>query len=676
MVKLFITMLDIRKLGKVLFMKRKKQVFRASLTFIALSFLLIGSLLNNKEDYFYRLKGETTYSCALPAGYVEINTIASTALTLTSHGGGNDYHNKVNTDTFRGTVTRKAGNTAYIQRRNQSNGELDSLYLWGVGTYSDLVPGAVIDISGGMIVNYYGNPEIKGFTYTVPFATNPYGYGPLVYNSVSDFNINAFTNIYDNSALNYSRLVKVKNVTLNALITEGDATSDSWTIRSVTLKDKDSVNTMNAMINTQNAAETNQIKALLNSQYETGYFDITGVLFREQNIDHLRIVALSDLSYEGTIIEPTYTELLIDQTTLPSVGGYATGNYGVRTIGEAKYEYYRVANTADYTFKMIDEFAVGDSTISAAFYNTTKIDSIAKIEINFKNDINASEGLRVKYGQTFAALSETLLPAKDTNNTYTIKTTNAYYFKLETVSNDAYINYIKLYCVAPTYDHTLSLSPFATSKSRINPITYSGSLVSGYSSVNVPLEIVEHATTYSVVTTKTYTYYNAQDVLDGIYTVAESALTDPVDVANYYIAFKEFPVNYFLKGSIPSEAYTTFGDYLRQVSEYNRTDGYAQAVPYRDADPYDGVNPYYYEFDIALPGLPYSTSNRGVGRVVIWQDGFDCTGYDYSPVAVYTDDHYATFQEFLNYGTYGERFNAEKSRTAYIYNAYNTLSPA
>jgi hypothetical protein len=214
-------MLDIRKLGEVLFMKRKKQVFRASLTFIALSFLLIGSLLNNKEDYFYRLKGETTYSCALPAGYVEINTIASTALTLTSHGGGNDYHNKVNTDTFRGTVTRKAGNTAYIQRRNQSNGELDSLYLWGVGAYSDLVPGAVIDISGGMIVNYYGNPEIKGFTYTVPFATNPYGYGPLVYNSVSDFNINAFTNIYDNSALNYSRLVKVKNVTLNALITEG-----------------------------------------------------------------------------------------------------------------------------------------------------------------------------------------------------------------------------------------------------------------------------------------------------------------------------------------------------------------------------------------------------------------------------------------------------------------------
>ncbi len=661
--------------GEELFMQQKKKKITAALTFIALSFLIIGSALGS-DDYFSKLKGETTYSCILPAGYVEINTIASTALTLTAHGGSNDYYNQANTDTFRGTITRKTGNVACMQRRNQSNGELDSLYLWGVSAYTDITPGAVIDISGGMIVNYYGNPEIKGFTYTVPFTINPTGYGPIVYNSVSDFNTNNLTNIYGVPAHNYSRLVKVKNVTLNALITEGDAISDTWTIRSVTLKDKDSANTMNAMINTQNAAETNQIKALLNSHYETGYFDITGVLFREQNIDHLRIIALSDVSYEGTIIAPTYTELLIDTTTLPSVGGYATGNYGGRTIGDAKYEYYRVASAENYTFKMIDEFAPGDTTISAAFYNTTSIDNIAKIEVSFKNDINGSDGLLVKHGPTFAAVNETLLPARDIDNTYTITTTNAQYFKLETVGNDAYINYIKLYCPTTNYNHTLTLSPFVTTKSRINPITYSSSLISGTSSVSVPIEINEHTSTYSVVTTKTYTYYSAQDVLDGTYTVEVAALTDPVDVANYYIAFKEFPANYFLKGSIPSEAYTVFGEYLRQVSEYNRTDGYAQAVPYRDADPDDGINPYYYEFDIALPGLPYSTSNRGVGRVVIWQDGFDCSGYDYSPVAVYTDDHYATFQEFLNQGSYGERFNAEKSRTPFIYNSYNTLSPA
>lgn len=57
MVKLFITMLDIRKLGEVLFTKRKKQVFRASLTFIALSFLLIGSFyLIIKKIIFIDLK--------------------------------------------------------------------------------------------------------------------------------------------------------------------------------------------------------------------------------------------------------------------------------------------------------------------------------------------------------------------------------------------------------------------------------------------------------------------------------------------------------------------------------------------------------------------------------------------------------------------------------------------
>ncbi len=57
MVKSFITMLDIRKLGEVLFMKRKKQVFRASLTFIALSFLLIGSFyLIIKKIIFIDLK--------------------------------------------------------------------------------------------------------------------------------------------------------------------------------------------------------------------------------------------------------------------------------------------------------------------------------------------------------------------------------------------------------------------------------------------------------------------------------------------------------------------------------------------------------------------------------------------------------------------------------------------
>jgi len=75
--------------------------------------------------------------------------------------------------------------------------------------------------------------------------------------------------------------------------------------------------------------------------------------------------------------------------------------------------------------------------------------------------------------------------------------------------------------------------------------------------------------------------------------------------------------------------------------------------------PYNyGSNFIYYECDIDLDGT-YNKSNRGVGRVVVWFNGFNADGYVESPVAVYTDDHYATFQEYFNYKSLGERFDAE-----------------
>lgn len=37
--------------------------------------------------------------------------------------------------------------------------------------------------------------------------------------------------------------------------------------------------------------------------------------------------------------------------------------------------------------------------------------------------------------------------------------------------------------------------------------------------------------------------------------------------------------------------------------------------------------------------------------------------YDGAPVSVYTDDHYATFQEYLNNGRFLGRFDAERNLT-------------
>ena len=76
----------------------------------------------------------------------------------------------------------------------------------------------------------------------------------------------------------------------------------------------------------------------------------------------------------------------------------------------------------------------------------------------------------------------------------------------------------------------------------------------------------------------------------------------------------------------------------------------------------------------------YSSNSRGVGRVVGWQYGFDdakgATNYDDAPVCVYTDDHYATFLEYLNAGSFGVRFNAEMLRTPYVWGVSQTLDIA
>ena len=50
---------------------------------------------------------------------------------------------------------------------------------------------------------------------------------------------------------------------------------------------------------------------------------------------------------------------------------------------------------------------------------------------------------------------------------------------------------------------------------------------------------------------------------------------------------------------------------------------------------------------------------RVIVEVVVLFNGFNADGYDESPVAVYTDDHYATFQEYFNYGSFGERFDVK-----------------
>ncbi len=58
-----------------------------------------------------------------------------------------------------------------------------------------------------------------------------------------------------------------------------------------------------------------------------------------------------------------------------------------------------------------------------------------------------------------------------------------------------------------------------------------------------------------------------------------------------------------------------------------------------------------------------------MGRIVVWEAGFTGTNYDDSPVCTYTDDHYATWLEYYNNGTFSKRFNGDGYYSAYSYSS-------
>ena len=198
---------------------------------------------------------------------------------------------------------------------------------------------------------------------------------------------------------------------------------------------------------------------------------------------------------------------------------------------------------------------------------------------------------------------------------------------------------------------------------RIEPVVYSGTLVDGVSSVVVPTSISKEGTTYTVTATKTLTYYSTDYVLEHPSVASEATITDPALVAAYYIAFKAAPANYRTKTewqNASSSDIEVFGSSnIRCVSEYSWTDGYAQSVPWRDNPTKSGQAPLYHELDVKLPGQYYSITSRGKGRVVAWDYGFECYG-NYA-TATFTDDHYATFYEYLNYGSFGTGFVGQES---------------
>ena len=348
-------------------------------------------------------------------------------------------------------------------------------------------------------------------------------------------------------------------------------------------------------------------------------------------------------------VEVNEQELTLTYSQLSSMSkSYSNGNYGKITNGGISYEYYRTVrastNSSGYAFSMINpNYSYGDGGYPSSFYNlpTSPIYGIRRISVTYK----ATSGIRIGYSKVIGDESYQTMPASSSYVTNYVDVDRMHFFKIMTNGSDAYIKDITL-----LYNNKVTAITSNTSYSgnRKSVGTYSGTLIDGVTTFSMYISASE---------TKTYTYYSKQYAYDNYSSIDKSKafMLDPVDVCNYYLAFHEFPANYVTSGE-KSTYGSKFGSYARQVSTYSRTDGYATAVPYNNKP--GQSNPIYYELDIDLNGT-YSLSSRQVGRVVVWEYGFSC--YNDGPVCVYTDDHYATFQEYNCMGGFAHRFNSERS---------------
>lgn len=404
--------------------------------------------------------------------------------------------------------------------------------------------------------------------------------------------------------------------------------------------------------------------------------DIIGYLHCFDNGYNVKMQCLirssSDIVGEGID-----SSLTLSSTNYPDIGNFSTGNYDQVSVSGFYFEHYRAVEPGYYDpeFMILLPYVnqYGDRSAPGALYNITAINDIESISITYRTESASGNKPILSYGPNPLCESEVELNLSTDAVTYTKQVSDVDYFKIETNENILYIHSIEIDYAnegpAASFDYLSA----GNDQFRINPLTSSGTLYEG-KSVTVPTSVSHDGTYYTVQSTKTYTYYSYSYISSYPGLASSAAYTDPIDVAAFFAIFETYPPNYVFKSSY-SSAYSIFGNAARCVSVYSQTDGYATTVPF-EADSFG--SPLYYECDIALTS-DYSSDIRGVGRVVCWVYGFDplkgAVNYDDSPTAVYTDDHYATFQEYLNIGAFGPRFNAEMSRTGRVWGSATTLLP-
>lgn len=401
--------------------------------------------------------------------------------------------------------------------------------------------------------------------------------------------------------------------------------------------------------------ETSMIQSLLEAANGKSDLELQGILNVYDNPASGKQFQVQLIKSEDLInFEPDCSSLILDSDVYYSLSNqYYTGNYGSFYYSGFSFDYYRTYGTGDALTDLLSSSFM--NAMGGSISNYDPIVGIRKIEVEYLCEALGAKEPRLYFGSSnilFAYHNLTSSMNRTSQSFEFSMPQNINYFRLESGDAD-----MKVYSIRIEYSQVGNVQAKSYLSSgenayRMNPYTYTGELSNGVS-IDMPIEVQVVNGKYEIKKTKKYTYYTYDYIQDNPSLAKEAAYTDPMDVANYYVAFHTYPVNYVQKKSY-SSAYSLFNSATRCWSYYSRTDGYAQCVPYNTGS--DG-KPHYYELDLDVDGT-YSSSSRGVGRLVVWTEGFYAQGYDESPVVVLTDDHYVTFQEYYNNGTFGNRFNA------------------
>ena len=355
---------------------------------------------------------------------------------------------------------------------------------------------------------------------------------------------------------------------------------------------------------------------------------------------------------------------------------YSTGNYGVFYHEGISYGFYRANGNKKGAFADFLPFShpFGE-TLGGSIFNLDDLRDLDSITISYRTGKDhGNDKPTLYYGASDYSSFIDLEYAREGNVFSFAFPSNTHYFKLE--SGDSLLKVISMSCnkskeKRPAQKRTPKNAN--EGQFRASPKPYEGSLMDGQSKQSVPVKVKVVDGRYEVLESKEYTYYSFDYVAAHPEVKKDAAMIDPMDVANYYALFRTFPANYAInEDEIMNPVKMIFRDDARVVSTYSRTDGYVRFVPTK----MNNGRPLYHEFDIAL-NEEYSNHSRGVGRVVAFETGFekDSYGNGSQVVSVFTDDHYSTFQEFNNLGSFMPRFGAELRAVNTIWSEPTLVEP-